>query len=249
VASGQFAATLVRQLFCCITSGMPSILWSDHTPIVFHFDFPWKGFVMPGVYSANRYSAPGRAGLALPFTPTTGPVRFGADARDFLDVPMYYHFSGTASKVPGGGLQTHLISECAVFGAAEWTGLNWGNVYFTHIQGGDWSGNSASDEGSKAQERAVEALRQFVRKTNVNNCFSFMLIPGPFGYSQFANFPKSLGFKKELLSVYISNTSSSLGCAVEFRTMGEFGELDSPISANRETNYGILSRTGKFSNW
>jgi hypothetical protein len=98
-------------------------------------------------------------------------------------------------------------------------------------------------------QRAVEALKQFARKTDLNKRFYFILIPGPFAYSEFAELPKSLGFKAERLSVYISNTSSSLGCAVEFRTMGAFGELGSPIAAQRDFKQGLLSRTGKFSDW
>jgi len=44
--------------------------------------------------------------------------RFQADARTFRNVEMYDHYSGTAGEVAGGGIQTHSISNCAVFGAA-----------------------------------------------------------------------------------------------------------------------------------
>jgi hypothetical protein len=202
---------------------------------------------MPGIYAADRSAASGRAGLALPFTPTTGPLRFAPGTNNFLDVPMHDHYAGPASNVTG--LQTHGISECAVFCAAELTGRVWGGVYFAHVQGGDWSGTSAFGQRQRAFATR-KALNSFASRVDLAKCHAIILVPGELGYREFAGVPQSLGFPAEKLSVYISNTSGGLGFAVEFRTMGEFGELDTPtVRARPSTPYGCRNSVGSFTDW
>src|SRR5262245_24651786 len=113
---------------------------------------------MPGIYRAQRGAAPGRAGLALPFTPTTGPLRFAQDTEGFTNVPMHYHYLGKAHKVQG--LCTFSISECAVFAAAELTADGWGWAYFAHVQGGMWGEGYGAGRPGIATEKA---LREFAK--------------------------------------------------------------------------------------
>lgn len=192
---------------------------------------------MPGVYVANRNGHVGRAGLALPFTPTTGPIKFAQNWNEYVDVAMHHCYFGDAGQIKGGGLCTHFISECAVFAVAERKGGAWGKVYFAHIQGGDWSGFYAGNNYDLAL-KSKEKLREFSASVNLNDCYGLIVCPGPMGYSRFVEYPQSLGFPENRMSVYISNTSGSLGMAVEFKVMGEFGEIDSPQAFQREGPYG-----------
>lgn len=62
-------------------------------------------------------------------------------------------------------------------------------------------------------------------------------MPGA-GHGSFLDYPRQLGFPAARLSHYVSNTARGLGVAVEFRTMGEFGEIDDPVAEPREGPYG-----------
>jgi hypothetical protein len=193
---------------------------------------------MPGIYAADRDSASGRAGLALPFTPTKGPLRFVHSVTGYKDVPMYDHYLGPAASIVG--LQTHLISECSVFCAAEWTSTGWGAVYFTHVHGGDWTGGR--------QLGSLKALKTFASAVRLADCYTVILVPGEMGYGPFAQLPGDLKFPASQLSVYISNTSGGLGFAVEFRVMGEFGELDAPrAKTSPSTPFGLRDAKGASS--
>jgi hypothetical protein len=204
--------------------------------------------MMPGIYAADRDAGAGKAGLQLPFTPTAGPLRFGQDLAGYLDVPMHDCYSGAASAVTG--LQTHLISECAVFITAEFKQGKWGNVYFAHVQGGDWSGLFAFGAQRRAKTTR-EALEAFAASVNVTDCYSVIVVPSDgSAYSSFGAFPEKLGFPASKLSVYISNTIGGLGVAAEFRYMGEFGEIDTPGAKKNATGpFGLRSLKPSFTDW
>jgi hypothetical protein len=161
---------------------------------------------------------------------------------------MDNHYSGPASAVTG--LETHSISECAVFFAAERIGVgHWGQVYFAHVQGGDWSGTYAWHDRETALS-TTRALVSFAGYVNRSNCFSIIVAPSATGYERFGELPQSLGFPADQLSVYISNTSGDLGFAVQVRYGWQFGEIDDPIAKdNPSMPYGRRVTPPSFTNW
>lgn len=90
---------------------------------------------MPGLYTAHiRTNPAGRAGLALPFTPTTGPLRLNNRA-GLQKVEMSEPLWGDAQQYQG--VYTTGISDCSAIAIVEWAGNHWGRFYFEHVAGSD----------------------------------------------------------------------------------------------------------------
>lgn len=90
---------------------------------------------MPGLYVAtNRAAARGRAGLALPYTPTSGPLALRSTA-GMLQVPMSAPQSGDAQTFGHQGIWTTGVSDCSVVAVVEYHGGAWRRFFFEHVAG------------------------------------------------------------------------------------------------------------------
>lgn len=165
---------------------------------------------MPGLYIADRNAAPGRAGLRLPYTPTTGPILLGVDHMPFLDVPMGPPWLGDFSAI--AGIRTRDMSNCIVVCAVQAIGRRWGKGYFHHIRGGSWD---------VARDYAYEEFRDTVAAPD---CHAVV----------FSAFVSSIGsvlgplaafVPSHQLSVYITRVASSDLAVAQQR--GLFGETRS----------------------
>jgi hypothetical protein len=92
---------------------------------------------MPGVYEAtDRSAGTGRAGLCLPYPPTTGPLVI--DRKDDLrHLEMSEPWWGEVSEDKFAGCYTDGISDCSAVAIMEWNLKlkSWGQYYFHHVCG------------------------------------------------------------------------------------------------------------------
>ncbi len=200
---------------------------------------------MPGLYRANptvtdSTGKAGRAGLALPFTPTIGSIRFKQDHRDYLESPMVEDFfsgkipwEGDASKLPGGGIKSYAMDNCVVvcvvqLNGAIGNGSSWGQGFFAHLPGGNWN---MCDLGVK--------FDRFARYVDKSKCYSLVMANFDGGLGNTLERVFKNGFSKEQMSIYISNIRT-IGVAVEFRNMGEFGEITWNDSRDHKGPYGVV---------
>lgn len=202
---------------------------------------------MPGVYRADPASQDvrdGRAGLALPFTPTKGPIRFQQDHRSYFNSPMVSSsFSkvapwvGNASDLKSGGIKTSGIDDCAVVCIAELKGTidrgaTWGKVFFAHLAGGGWVFGDPKPK--------FELYKKLV---NPQDCFSLVYANRDSSAGETVRYLLSNQFPAEKMSVYITNAGTT-HFAVEFKAMGEYGEtFSNGASSSNRGPYGHRSKT------
>lgn len=185
---------------------------------------------MPGVYAADRDSPDtGRAGLALPFTPTTGRLLLGVDHRTFRAIEQDHPTAFDAGALDG--IITHSVGECSVVIILEWVGPHWGRGYFDHIGGSDWI----------VQRREV---RKFGKTVEKNRCYAAVLGNTPFNVRALTDGLLEEGYRADLISVYMAGASSiDVGFAV---FGGLFGEISGSTGQRREwAPYGYKGRVGQ----
>jgi hypothetical protein len=178
---------------------------------------------MPGIYAADRNAIPGRAGLALPYTPTTGPILIGVDTATFLNKPMMQPWQGDANEI--AGIRTEHMSDCIVVCVAELKNTGWGSMYFHHIMGGYWL---------VEQDRAFQRFRDAV--DNLNNCYSVVMATYESGTSVVIDQLKQRHFQPAKMSLYLTY-SNSADVAVA-RENGSFGEVQAQGARPRNGQYG-----------
>ncbi len=201
---------------------------------------------MPGVYRAERHAVlGGRAGLALPFTPTQGPIVFSRDHTGYLDSPMLMPggvpWVGQASTLPGG-IKSSGVDDCAIVCVAELAGTigagsSWGRVFFAHLAGGGWIFGDP--------ERYFASFTSRVDRTR---CYSLVYANRESSARESVQKLLGDGFPANKLSIYISNAHTT-HFAMEFQVMGEFGETfsDEPGSVIAGPPYGPV--TTDISRW
>ena len=201
---------------------------------------------MSGVYRADPASTgvrDGRAGLALPFTPTKGPIRFRQDHSSYLDSPMVFSsysdvapWYGDVSELKHGGIKTYGVDDCAVACVAELKGVigqgaSWGKVFFAHLAGGGWV---LGDPKRK--------FESFTSLVNLKNCYSLVYANRNGSAGETVSYFHENKLPAEKMSVYITNAHTT-HFAIEFKVMGEYGEIFSsgPGRSNCPP-YGYLSK-------
>lgn len=206
---------------------------------------------MSGVYRANPGSVTarnGRAGLALPFTPTKGSIKFGQDYRSYLDSPMLFSsfsdvapWCGDASELKRGGIRTSGLDDCAVACVAELkgsigSGASWGKIFFAHLAGGGWV---LADPKPK--------FEFFASLVNPKNCYSLIYANRDSSAGESVRYIIGQKFPAEKMSVYITNARTT-HFAIEFQVMGEYGEtFSSGASSYNRGPYGhITTDVGKY---
>ncbi|WP_282608111.1 hypothetical protein [Pelagibius sp. Alg239-R121] len=180
---------------------------------------------MPGLYRAKVEGKVilGRAGLALPFTPSDGPICFAQDHKNFFVSPMVNDFKnpkapwvGNPGQLPGGGIKTFHMDNCVTVCVAELqmnagNGNCWSRAFFAHLSGGNWDW---CDSGEK--------FKDFSLTVNPNLCYSLVIANFRTGTGTTIEKILNSGFPVEKMSVYITNMGTT-DVAVEFRNKGEFG--------------------------
>ncbi len=201
---------------------------------------------MPGLYRANPSATAttgrlGRAGLALPFTPTIGSLRFRQDHSDYLDSPMVEGFYnnkspwvGNASDLPKGGIKTSGMDNCVVVCISELNGAlgkgtNWGYSFFAHLPGGNWD---MFDLRKK--------LEQYSWCVEKSRCYSLVMANFDGGLVETLKELFDFKFPVELMSVYVSNLGA-IDVAVEFKNIGEFGEISWSDPRKHNGPYGVVT--------
>ena len=201
---------------------------------------------MSGVYRADPASKgvrDGRAGLALPFTPTKGPIRFRQDHRSFLDSPMLFSsysdiapWFGDVSELKAGGIKTSGVDDCAVVCVAELkgtigSGASWGKVFFAHLAGGGWV---LGDPKPK--------FESFMKLANPTDCYSLVYANRNGSAGESVSYLLGNKFPAGKMSVYITNAGTT-NFAIEFKVMGEYGEIFSTGAGRSNIGpYGYLSK-------
>uniref|UniRef100_A4XV00 Uncharacterized protein n=1 Tax=Ectopseudomonas mendocina (strain ymp) TaxID=399739 RepID=A4XV00_ECTM1 len=92
---------------------------------------------MPGTYVVqDRNAGHGRAGLALPFPPTAGPLVI-REKNDLRYLQMSQPWCGDVADEAYAGCFTEGISDCSVVAVMEWEPQRngWGRCYFEHLAG------------------------------------------------------------------------------------------------------------------
>lgn len=201
---------------------------------------------MPGLYRANpsvtaKNGKTGRAGLALPFTPTVGSLRFRQDHSDFFESPMVEDFysgkipwEGETSELAGGGIKSYGMDNCVVVCAAELKGRlgeksSWGRGFFAHLPGGNWGMCDLETKFSR-----------FSKSVERNSCYTLVMSNFDTGTREAVRPVYENGFPPDKLSVYVSNIGT-IGVAVEFKRMGEFGEITWTDLRSHHGPYGVIS--------
>lgn len=204
---------------------------------------------MPGIYKASPKSKQGgRAGLALPFTPTTGPIRFQQDTTGYYDSPMFNPtkfmqpspWVGKIADLKGGGIVSESMQACVIVCIAELRGSRganptWPCGFFVHLQGGQWD--------YKDNEKIKLSFESFVDDLvkDKSDCYSLVISNDVTGSTPSIEKILGAGFPANKMSVYIAN-ASVIDVAVEFNTMGEFGETRRGGKGKEPGPYGIINK-------
>jgi len=182
---------------------------------------------MPGVYAADFNAPPGRAGLMLPFTPTTGRIELGVDTGNLKEVGQDQPLFFIAGQLAGAF--TRHAGECSIYIIAEWTGTNWGCILFNHLGGSYWD-----------LPNNLEAVKRFSMSVDKNSCYSAVLGTSRFNAVCVAEALLQNKFPAQKMSVYIAGADViDAGFVVE---NGNFGEIP-PYRGGRASSsqaYGDL---------
>ena len=146
---------------------------------------------MPGVYAADFNAPPGRAGLMLPFTPTTGRIELGVDTGNLKEVGQDQPLFFIAGQLAGAF--TRHAGECSIYIIAEWTGTNWGWILFNHLGGSYWD-----------LPNNLEAVKRFSMSVDKNSCYSAVLGTSRFNAVCVAEALLQNKFPAQKMSVYIA---------------------------------------------
>ncbi len=201
---------------------------------------------MSGVYRADPASKgvrDGRAGLALPFTPTKGPIKFRQDHNNYFDSPMVFSsysdaapWIGEASGLKAGGITTSGVDDCSVVCVAELkgtigNGASWGKVFFAHLAGGGWL---LGDPKRK--------FEIFMSMVSPKDCYSLVYANRDGSVGESVSYILGNKFPAEKMSVYITNAHTT-NFAIEFKVMGEYGQtFSSGSGGSNRPPYGYLSK-------
>jgi len=185
---------------------------------------------MPGVYAAQRAAPPGKAGLRLPFTPTTGPIELGVDTGNLKLVGQDQPVTFTAGEL--AGVYTKSVGECSVFIVAEWSGSKWGTVYFNHLGGSYWGAPPNPNR-----------FAEFAKRVDKNVCYAAVLGTSRYNAVSVAEALLDNKIPAQNISVYIACINTiDVGFVVE---NGFFGEI--PPSRGGISSSEIYGDLGPFS--
>jgi hypothetical protein len=162
---------------------------------------------MPGTYDvSDRRAIRGRAGLMLPFPPTTGPIILENGETGLQYTKMGELVIGNVPHHSYPGIWTDGISDCVVLAAVVWEGNGWNEFCWMHLSGGlhsEWL-SSAARIKKAASMWAVIASRDRI------------------GTSTMKDYLMSIGIPDHQISVYISRGDFKFGMRF---FGGMFGEI------------------------
>ncbi|SFG17867.1 hypothetical protein SAMN05518801_10975 [Novosphingobium sp. CF614] len=187
---------------------------------------------MPGIYVAQKTGMRGRAGLALPFTPTTGPIDLAVNHGEFITVGQDEPIDVSSGSLHG--IKTAHVGECSVLIVAEWAGHDWGRLYFDHVGGSNF-------------ELAWPTLKKFTGKVHQQHCYSAVLATTRYNAYALVGELIKVGYPAHCMSAYIASTDTiEVGYAVNG---GLFGEISRSSDQKDMTPYGYRGPTAIDTIW